>query len=267
MEHIEKIIQKINKNIKYFSEASKLYIDVANIMFEKLEFIKFQPQNILNLGCGLGVDTKLLKHKYPQTQIFQTDIALNLLKQHQSSIKKIFKLKNTDLINANADKLPFANNSFDMVWSNLLLPYITNYDNFFIEMKRVLKPQGILLVSGFGVDSLSELRQYNLHTYNFPDLHVIGDILFKLGFIDPVTDVDYINYQNNNFATILNLIRKIGCGDNNLQNKLSRSNYQQIFSSLNKLIDLKMEIFYAYAIKRDEINSNYIKINPINYIK
>lgn len=264
MEHIEKIIGKINKNAKYFSELNKLYSDVAHIMLEKLDFVKFQPQNILNLGCGLGVDTKLMKHKYPQAPIFQADIAINILKQHQSKVKKLFRLKNTDLINANSYKLPFANDSFDMVWSNLLLPYITNYDNFFMEIKRILKPHGILLVSGFGVDSLNELRQYNLHTYNFPDLHVIGDILFKLGFIDPVTDVDYINYQNNNFAAILNLIRKIGCGDSNfVKHQLSKTNYQQIFFRLSSLIDMKIEIFYAYAIKREEPNSGHIKINPI----
>jgi malonyl-CoA O-methyltransferase len=265
MEYIEKIIKKLNSNTKYFSEIDKLYYDVANIMLEKLEFVKINPKNILNLGSGLGQDTNLLKQVYSHAQIFQVDIAINLLKQQKKSLfRRLIKLANTNLINANTYKLPFLDNSFDIVWSNLLLPYITNPDNFFTEIKRVLKPNGILLVSGFGVDSLSELRQYNLNTNNFPDLHVIGDILFKLGFIDPVTDVDYLYYKDNNFAKILNVIRKIGCVDISCyKNRLSKIIYQQILNDLDSSIEMKFEIFYAYAIKEDISNLQYIKINPI----
>jgi malonyl-CoA O-methyltransferase len=261
---LKQVIKKLNSNGNYFTELNNLYHEVASRMLEKIELIKVSPQIILNLGSGLGIDSKLITKKYPKATVYQVDIAHHILKHQQPDnfLQKIFYC-NKDLITANAYQLPFANNSFDMVWSNLLLPYISDINSFFKEVKRVLKPHGILLISGFGVDSLAELRTYKLNTANFPDLHVIGDLLYQLKFQEPVTDVDFIIYKQQNLAKILQLSKLLGASRlfDNYQ-YLSKQVYSQLIENLSNLIDIKLEVFYAYAVKPAS-NNEYIKIQPI----
>ena len=249
---------KLNKNAVYFNQLNDLYQEVSTRMLEKIEFIKLVPNIILNLSHGSMIDTKLLKQRYPKASIYNVD---KIKQQQKSILHKIF-YKNRSLINANYYKLPFSNNTFDMVWSNLLLPYIDNIKLLLQEAKRVLKPNGILLLSGFGVDSLNEIREYKLLTNNFPDLHVIGDLLYQLNFQEPVTDVDFIRYNNQSFAKIIKLLRHIGGG--NLEHKyLNKNDYLRLTDSLDKNIYLRIEIFYAYAIKPSDTLMPYIMIKPI----
>ncbi len=249
-------------------------------MIERLNYIKINPQTIVDIGSGLNIDAIHLKNKYPKANIYKIDIAIEMLKQHAKQISffnKLFK-KQADMICANATNLPISSQSTDLVWSNITLQYIPNIEEYFKEIRRILKINGTFLITSLGVDSLKQLREIGLSTYNFPDMHVIGDILVKLGFSNPVTDVEYITLEYTSPEQLITDIRTIGCGAV-LNNKtyLTKEQYNSIHNKLlnltqNGTIPLTLELFYAHAWKDTiqldlDANTKIIQFSPKSNIK
>ncbi len=230
-------------------------------MSERLDYIKIQPQTILDIGSGLNIDANYLQQRFPRANLYKLDIAINVIKEYKSKlnfIKKIF-YNNSQNICANAISLPIQSQTMDLVWSNLTLPYITDLESYFKEIRRVLKVNGCFLVTGIGVDSLKQLRTIGLNTYNFPDMHIIGDILVKLGFKNPVTDLEYITLEYTSAQQLLSDIRIIGCGAaTNKYSFITKERIKKIMNNFEQLsqngkIPLTIELFYAHAWK-DKIN-------------
>lgn len=249
---------QINNKACTISQIAFIYEEIAKRMIARLDYIKITPENILDIGSGLGIDTDLLRQKYPKTSVYELDFAVNLLKKRnlgKSLLHKFLGSKNKQLICADAMNTPFKPNYFDIVWSNLALPYVNDYTKFFKEIRTVLKLGGCFLISGLGVDSLEQIREVGLRTYNFPDMHMLGDILVKLGFSNPVTDMEKITLEYDNFNLLLNDLRVLGCGNiieaNSYLSKDAYLNLQQKFAALtqNGAIPLTLEIFYAHAWK------------------
>ncbi|VEB45798.1 Malonyl-CoA O-methyltransferase BioC [Chromobacterium violaceum] len=65
-------------------------------------------------------------------------------------MKKLFKPSLPWQINADIEKLPLADASVDMIWSNLTIQWINVPDKMFAELRRVLKPDGMLMFSTLG---------------------------------------------------------------------------------------------------------------------
>lgn len=257
------IIQnKINKQAHLLHKLEFIYAAIAERMIDRLNYIKLKPKKILDIGSGLNIDAKMLQNKYPDSQVYKLDIAINVLKnipKKNGFLNKIIKSKNQDLICANATKLPILSNSCDMVWSNLTLPYIHDIEVYLKEIRRVLNVGGCFLLSGLGVDSLIQLRDVGLRTYNFPDMHMIGDILVKLGFSNPVMDMEHITLEYDDFKLLLDDIKILGVGAS-IENKeiLTKAEYfnlEQRFKQVTKdgKTPLTLEIFYAHAWK-DQIH-------------
>lgn len=246
-----------NNQANKLHQLDFIYKEIANRMLSRLDYIKIEPNMILDLGSGLDIDSKLLQNKFQKSKLIRLDLAINMLKLHNtrnSLFSKIFH-KNQSYVCANAIDLPLASQQFDLIWSNLLMPYIDNLEQLLKEMHRVLRINGALLMSGLAVDSLKQLRDLGLSTYNFPDMHIIGDLLVKFEFTNPVIDVEYITLEYDNLEQLLKDIRIIGCGGNNINKaKLTRHEYlsiQQKFAQItqNQTIPLTLEIFYAHAWK------------------
>lgn len=252
------IQQKHNLNAPKVATLEFIYQEIARRMFDRLDYIKIIPDTILDLGSGIGIDAKLLKSKFTKSSIIELDLSINILKQYQIKqglLKKIFANEMKHIC-ADAVALPIKSQSVDLVWSNLCLPYIDDTEAYFKEIRRVLTLGGLFLVTGFGVDSLQQLRDVGLNTYNFPDMHIIGDILVKLGFSHPVTDLEYITLEYDSFDQLLSDTRIVGCGGavKNRRSRLSKTKYNDLSNSFNKItkngkIPLTLEVFYAHGWK------------------
>lgn len=251
-------MQKHNKSANKLAAIDFIYQEIAKRMVERLDYIKVNPNLILDIGSGQGIDSKLLKQYFPKAQVIQLDNALEVLNHYKPEnkgfIKKIMN-KNDSYVCGDALNLPIQSQSVDIVWSNLALPYIEDMESYFKEIRRVLKVGGYFLVTGFGVDSLEQLRDVGLQTFNFPDMHIIGDILVKLGYTHPVTDLEYINLEYDSYKQLLKDVQVIGCGNAiSPQKTFSRSNYDNLENNFNSLskdkkIKLTLEVFYAHAWK------------------
>jgi malonyl-CoA O-methyltransferase len=101
-------------------------------------------------------------------------------------------------LQADAVALPLQPGSIDLVFANMLLPWIDDLGRLFPEINRVLRKDGLFVFSALGPDSLRELRQAwaevdsGEHVNAFMDMHDVGDALLAGGMREPVLDVDYL---------------------------------------------------------------------------
>lgn len=122
-------------------EGDKLHIRLINPVIE--EFIgNVKNKTILDAGCGNGyLVKKLAKHA---KKIVGIDSSRKLL---DYAVKNVGEIKNTELIFSDLlQKLPFIDESFDVIIANMILQYLPKIDNFISETVRILKNKGILII-------------------------------------------------------------------------------------------------------------------------
>lgn len=168
---------------------------LGETLLQRVAEFNLQPESIVNLTAGQSVITAVLATHYPQAKV--TTIDYMPLQLQLAS-------------------LPIATHSVDMVFCPMLLHWCIAPENLMQEIQRILKPNGVLLFSVLGPDSLIELRQVLLTLSDkpyipvFTDMHNWGDLLQNLKFKNPVVDVDYYTVYYNNFAQLMLNLRSQG---------------------------------------------------------
>ncbi|BAR57499.1 SAM-dependent methyltransferase [Bradyrhizobium diazoefficiens] len=123
------------------------------------------------------------------------------------------------------EKLPFTPESLDLVVSALALQFVNDLPGVLAQVRRALKPDGLLLAAMIGGDSLTELRQafaaaeaeceggVSPRVAPFADLRDIGALLQRAGFALPVTDVDRVVVRYANAFALMQDIRHMGAAN------------------------------------------------------
>ncbi|MDX1914762.1 MAG: malonyl-ACP O-methyltransferase BioC [Methylophilus sp.] len=198
-----------------YDAAAVLQKMVREEMLSRLELIKIDPATILDAGCGTGHGTFALQKRYQHAQVISLDIAIGMLKQtHMQAplLKKILGKKN--LVCADIESLPLADASVDLLWSNLALQWCDDLDQVLAEVRRVLTPNGLFMLSTFGPDTLKELRIASqngyTHVSRFIDMHDIGDALTRAGMSAPVLDVECYTLVYDDVKAVMRDLKLIG---------------------------------------------------------
>jgi malonyl-CoA O-methyltransferase len=209
-----------------YEAAAVLQREIGGRLRERLEFTKLNPARALDIGCGPGSEIMALSKRYPKAQVWGVDIAMNMLLCARRT-QGWFHRK--PLVCADAAYLPLAATSFDLIYSNLMLQWCNDLESVFGELRRVLKPHGMLLFSTFGPDTLKELRSawqavdgFN-HVNRFIDMHDIGDALIRAGFVEPVMDVEHITLTYADVYALMHDLKSIGA--HNVTNGRARGLY------------------------------------------
>ena len=182
---------------RYDSHAA-LEQEVAARLLERTVFNRLAPARILDLGCGTGTASAALKKQFRQAQVIGLDSSALMLKQLKQKSRLLKPLK---AICADATALPLAAQSLDMVFSSLVNHWLDDPAALFTEMRRVLRPEGMLMFATLGPQSLNELGSVwsgldaAVQLEVFPDLMELGDALFAAGFREPVMDTERITLQ------------------------------------------------------------------------
>jgi len=115
-----------------------------------------QGMTLLELGSGSGAFTPFVARALGKLgKLYAVDIQPEMLKQLERKLARPEnqELTNIKLIRANAYELPFAENSLDLACLVTVLHEIPDRARALREIKRVLKPNGILAVTEFLLDT------------------------------------------------------------------------------------------------------------------
>ncbi len=185
--------QAFNQAAPIYEREAVLQAEVEKRLLERLDLVRLAPVRVADLGCGTGRSTAALKRRYSKASVIGVDFAPAMLEQGRKYSKLFRPLQ---WCCADICRLPLADTSADLLFSNLAVQWCNDPAALFTEFRRVLKPGGLLLFTSFGPDTLTELRQSwaaadgKAHVNEFLDMHDVGDALLQAGFAEPVMDVE-----------------------------------------------------------------------------
>jgi malonyl-CoA O-methyltransferase len=196
----------MSKNILAYETAAE--------MLARLSLVTLEPKRILNASYS-DEEFFLLKTRYP----------------------------NADIVTVNdlTEKLSLADDSIDLLFANLVLPWCEKTEWVLREWQRVLRPDGLLMLTSLGLDTLAEIKERD--TILLPkliDMHNIGDLLARVGFADPVLDVDYFTLtyrEHQRLCEELHAMRMISASE--MIGSLEKNN--------NGVFPLTYEVIYVHA--------------------
>ncbi len=212
-----------------FSRAAAAYDSVAVLqrqtgdeLLDRLALLKNTPKTVLDLGAGTGRQTAMLAARYPKSHIIALDIATAMVQharmQHKQSLglsRHLPKNKRTSYLSADAESLPMADNSVDLVYANLCLQWC-DPRRCFNEIQRILRPGGALMFTTLGPDTLTELRQAWSAVDNYPhvnqfiDMHDIGEAMAAAGLAQPVLDTDHYTLTYDKAHSLMQDLKTLG---------------------------------------------------------
>jgi SAM-dependent methyltransferase len=126
------------------------------------------------------------------------------------------------VVAADEEALPFGDATLDLVVSALALQFVNDLPGVLVQIRRALKPDGLLLAALLGGETLTELRQsfaeaesdieggVSPHVAPFADLRDLGALLQRAGFALPVTDVDRVTVRYDSAFGLMHDLRRMG---------------------------------------------------------
>jgi malonyl-CoA O-methyltransferase len=173
-------------------------------LLRRLDLTGAAPLTILDAGAGTGQASDALYRRYPESQVIALDSALGMLHVagHRQSLVSRFHR-----VCADAQHLPLATGSVDLIISNLMLQWC-DPDAVFAEFRRVLAPSGSLSFTTLGPGTLRELRaswaavDSHAHVNRFIDVRDLGVALARAGF---ATSLFYVEHYTLTYAKVREL--------------------------------------------------------------
>jgi len=255
------MIAAFNQAAPQYEAEARLQKEIANRLVERLRNENLQPQTVVDLGCGVGSMTREISTLYNKAQVYALDIAPAMLQQARQNAPRWFSRQH--FCCADASRLPLATASVDLLVSNLMLQWCTDYAQVFREFARVLKSNGVVLFSSFGPDTLTELRaswaavDEFMHVNEFIDIHLLGDAMAQAGLRQAAMDVDWLTVTFDDVPTALQHLKKIGAHNVLSQRQrglLGKQKYQRLIEAYaahqqdDGRIPASYEVVYGYAL-------------------
>jgi malonyl-CoA O-methyltransferase len=198
--------RRFERAARTYEGASRLEAEVAARMLERLDYVKIAPRRILDAASG--PPRRSLGKRYPKAELIALDFSLEMLRPRGFG----FFRKNPLSICADLEKLPIKAEAVDFVWCNMALHWVSDPLPAFKEFARVLAPEGLVMFSTLGPDTLKELRAAAgaARVHAFIDMHDLGDMLVAAGFTAPVMDMEMIELTYAEGATLLADLKRSG---------------------------------------------------------
>lgn len=185
-----------------FPDADYLHQLMADELIERLALVRRDFRRALDLGCAGGYLTGRLR-----------GLGLEVVPCDSG---RAFALA-AGGIQADEDRLPFADGSFDLVVSAGALDGVNDLPGALLLIRRALRPDGLFLAAFAGAGSLPRLKRAMLaadeaeggaapHIHPQIDVRSAGDLLVRAGFALPVADAQPVEVR---FPTLVGLVRDL----------------------------------------------------------
>lgn len=206
-----------------YDAAARLQHAVEARLLEMLDYRddpalqRATPRVAVDLGCGPGRAAAAMQRRWPKANVLALDLALPMLRRARGTTRSWNPFaRRPQPVCADARALPLADDSVDVLFTNLCLQWVEDLDAAFAGFRRVLKPQGLLLLSTFGPDTLWELREAFAraddvpHVSPFADIAAVGDALVRAGFQQPVLERETEATAYPDLAALMRELRALG---------------------------------------------------------
>lgn len=136
------------------------------------------PIAILDVGCGTGRLLRTAEERFPGTPLEGVDAAVGMIKHAQAVLPASSRIR---FQVATAEKLPFANGQFDLVFSTMTFHHWEDQRRGVAEVARVLKPSGRWLLADLVPAGLMRHVRRLLRLNQFPDRSELDVTLHSAG--------------------------------------------------------------------------------------
>jgi malonyl-CoA O-methyltransferase len=262
---IATVRRQFDLRARRFGEHDALAREIGRRLVERLQYIRLSPRRVLDVGCGAGRAMASLATRYPAADVVGLDLSEGMLRQREARVRDRLPRwlggQSRLLVAADAGRLPVADASVDLVFSNLMLHWHPQPHTLFPEWKRVLRIDGLLLFSCFGPDTLKELRAAcrsalpAIRPVPFIDMHDFGDMMVASGLANPVMDAEVITLTYRSARDLLAEVRALGGNprDDRAAGLPSARQARSLLDALNARagddgrIGLTFEVAYGHA--------------------
>ena len=235
-------------------------------MEDRLQWMTLQPQNWVHwepVRGGLQAHALLTK-RYPKSTCYVVEACAGHAQAATELIAKSWW--NPGRWTGAAVRMGLPEQPVQMVWANMALHMAADPQALIAQWAQLLAPEGFVMFSCLGPDTLRELREvyaalgWPPATHTFTDMHDWGDMLMHSGFSEPVMDMERITLS---FATPQRLLQELrGLGRNLHPQRFAglrgRAWYQQLCAALTQklatpggdgTLTLTFEVVYGHAFK------------------
>lgn len=176
-----------DKHAKKYDETI-IYKNPRNnyeIMLKKLDLV--EGSSILDVGCGTGGMLKLITDKYQNIKAYGIDLSDEMIKIARKKLSNDVKLSVGD-----SECLPFLDNNFDVIICMESFHHYPNPSSVLQEFKRVLKPNGILLICDmWRIFPIRNIMSFFMKFLNTGDVKIYS----KKEIIDFINNAGFINVE------------------------------------------------------------------------
>ena len=196
-----------------FAERGEFLVrEVGERLVGRLDDVKRRFTHVLDLGCHSGQLAPLLRRRGAPELLVEADLSPAMAARAAGTCR----------LAADEEWLPFRDGSLDLVISALSLHWVNDLPGALVQIRRALKPDGLLLAAMLGGDTLFELREAFLqaeaageggarpHVSPFPDVQTLGALLQRAGFALPVVDSDRITVTYGGADALMHDLRAMG---------------------------------------------------------
>ena len=188
-----------------------LHAEVSRRLIDRLDDIRRQFAVVLDLGVHTGSLSTALARRAGIAQIITADPATAFLPPGRGL-----------RVAVDPELIPFRDRSFDLAVSALVLHWVADLPGALIQLRRALRPDGLLLAAMLGAGTLAELRTALIEAELAEeggasprvspgaDLAAAAALLQRAGFALPVADVDTITVLYPDLLTLLRELRGMG---------------------------------------------------------
>jgi len=264
---LDTVRRQFDRRAARFARHEFIVREVGQRLIERLQFIRIEPQRVVDVGCGAGGARKALLERYPRADWLGVDLSPAMLARAAPPtwLARLLPRRRppAHLLCAEAAALPLADDSADLLFSNLMLHWHPQPHTVFPEWLRVLRVGGLLLFSCFGPDTLKELRRAyaaaGIAARPLPlvDMHDFGDMMVAAGFATPVMDAETIRLTYASPQALLGEVAALGGNprDDRAPGLVSGRRARALHAALRETADadgriaLSFEIAYGHAWK------------------
>ena len=154
----------------FFDDLDRYHFEKLHHLVRLVDFDGYRGRSVLDVGCGAGVDlARFAKGGADVTGVDVAQSAIGLAQANfaQQGLHGRFEV-------ANGEQLPFADNSFDLVYAHGVVQYTAQPQRLVDECRRVLKPGGEAVFQVYNrvswLNALSKLMKVGLEHEDAPVL-------------------------------------------------------------------------------------------------